>query len=89
MQIDCGKSGAWNGWPKPRTASTPKMTGMCSHDLLIANCCMVLYSLAHSRPVLPVPPEGVVAGGNSVPPARIDPVWLPIRSSARRQGWAG
>jgi len=34
---------------------------------------MVLYSLAQSRPVLPVPPELVVSGGMSVPPARIEP----------------
>ena len=34
---------------------------------------MVLYSLAQSRPVLPVPPWPVVSGGISVPPARIEP----------------
>ena len=33
----------------------------------------MLYSLAQSSPVLPVPPWPVVSGGMSVPPARIEP----------------
>ena len=36
IPIDCGNSGACHGWPKPWTASTPKMTGMCSREFLIA-----------------------------------------------------
>ena len=37
---------------------------------------MVLYSVAQSRPVLPVPPLPVVSMGMSVPPARIEPTLL-------------
>ena len=73
MPMDCGNSGACHGCPKPCTASTPKMTGMCSRECWIAYDCMVLYSLAQSRPVLPGPPLPVVSGGMSVPPARIEP----------------
>src|SRR5215470_8627969 len=76
IPMDCGKSGACHGCPKPCTASTPKMTGMCSRECAIANDCMVLYSSAQSRPVLPVSGLPVLSVGMSVPPARIEPTLL-------------
>ena len=48
MPIDCGNSGACQGWPKPCTASTPKITGMCSREFWIAYFWIMLYSLAQS-----------------------------------------
>ena len=48
MPIDCGNSGACHGWPKPCTASTPKINGMCSREFWIAYFWIMLYSLAQS-----------------------------------------
>src|SRR5262249_51429527 len=87
IPTDCGKSGAWNGCPKPCTASTPKTAGMCSREFLIANRCMVLYSLAQSRPVLPVPPEPVVSTGMSVAPASIEPTLLSMKIFSSQTGF--
>ena len=47
---------------------------------------MVLYSLAQSRPVLPVPPPPVVSSGMSVPPARIDPTLLSTKIFCSQTG---
>ncbi len=87
MPIDCGNSGAWKGCPKPWTASTPKITGMCSRECCIAKVCMVLYSLAQSLPVLPVPFWPVVSTGMSVPPARIEPAWLSMKIFCSHTGF--
>src|SRR6516164_7461476 len=48
---------------------------------------MVLYSLAQSRPVLPVPPWPVVSGGTSVPPARIEPTLLSTKIFCMQTGF--
>ena len=48
---------------------------------------MVLYSLAQSCPVLPVPPFPVVSGGMSVPPARMEPTWLVTRIFCSHTGF--
>src|SRR3954470_17171639 len=86
MPIDCGKSGACQGWPNPCTASTPKITGRCSREFWIAYFWIMLYSLAQSYPVLPVPPWPVVSGGLSVPPASSEPTLLST-SHVFRQLW--
>src|SRR5690242_2890960 len=76
MPMDCGKSGACQGCPNPCTASTPKINGMCRREFWIAYFWIMLYSLAQSKPVLPVPPWPVVSGGLSVPPASSEPTLL-------------
>ena len=81
MPIDCGNNGAWYGCPKPCTASTPKMTGMCRRECSTAVCWIVLYQLAQAAPVLPI--------GLSVPPARIEPVKFLISTLSRQAGWSG
>ena len=86
MPIDCGNSGASVGWPNPCTASTPKITGMCSREWATAYPWIALYSFAQSSPVLPGPPLPVVSGGTSVPPASSEPVWLVTRICCMQVG---
>src|SRR6476659_6132652 len=76
IPIECGYNGACHGCPKPCTASTPKINGMCRREFSIAYFWIRLYSLAQSYPVLPVPPWPVVSGGLSVPPASSEPTLL-------------
>src|SRR4051794_16162577 len=86
MPMDCGYSGACHGWPKPCTASTPKTSGMCRREFLMAYFWIMLYSLAQSRPVFPTPPLPVVSMGLLVPPARTEPVLASMRILCMQSG---
>ena len=81
IPMECGNSGAWYGWPKPCTASTPRITGMCRRECSIAKCWMVFAQSAQPLPVL--------SAGLSVPPARIDPVKFLISTWSRQFGCSG
>jgi hypothetical protein len=79
--IDCGNSGAWNGCPKPCTASTPSSTGMCSRVSWTATRWIALAQSAQPLPVL--------SAGLSVPPARIEPVKFFTSTLFRQFGCSG
>src|SRR5213595_2089630 len=49
IPIDCGYNGACQGCPKPCTASTPKINGMCRREFMIQK-----YAIENSRLHIPL-----------------------------------